>query len=539
MKKPWVWITLLIVAVCGTGGILVPMLQKQKLDASKPKVQTEYEVAGGTMNVSVVESGTIDAIRVVELKSRAAGKLSKLLVEEGDKVGAGDLIAIIDPTETRLQVEQNSAQLRGAESAVARQEIEIEQRRATAQTTLQKAKSRLAQLERENSVQPVLTSSAISNAQAALDTAKKQRDLLINTTQPNERAVVQAELEQAKSNASLAESELKRMETLYGQEYVSLREVENQRTQVDIARSRLATAQKKSDLLRAQQLNERAQADSRVLQATADLNSAKANGSQVDIKRRDLEQARIAVREAEIAIRDVDALIASKRQAMAQADQTRSVLRDSQRQLSETEIRAPYAGVITKKLVQEGELVASLSSFSSGTPIARLEDRSSMIIKLEINEIDVAKLSVGMPAKIVVDAFPNKVLNGAITKVAPAKTTNASATDTVVRYEVEVTIKDQLEEIKSGMTAKCTMEVQNFVAKHRVPVDFVEKSEGKAYVYVLGDKAKPEDPGTKTEVQIGKESASFVEVLSGVTTGMKLRRPSYSGPKREGASITD
>ena len=103
--------------------------RQQQIAAASGSVADTVVLDRGEVKVQVVESGTIEAERVVELKSRAAGRLAKLLKDEGDQVAAGELIAVIDPTETRLQVDQNSAQLRGAQASVTRQDIEIRQRR--------------------------------------------------------------------------------------------------------------------------------------------------------------------------------------------------------------------------------------------------------------------------------------------------------------------------------------------------------------------------------------------------------------------------
>lgn len=536
--KRWGWIVLILsVLICGGGIFMLNGFRQQQIAAASGSVANTVVVDRGEVKVQVVESGTIEAERVVELKSRAAGRLAKLLKDEGDQVAAGELIAVIDPTETRLQVDQNSAQLRGAQASVARQDIEIRQRRLLTLTSLQKARDRVAQIERENRIQPTLTKSAIESAQSALITAQKQRELLVTTTQPNERTAVQSEVDQAILNFDNASRELARLEGLLAQDFVSLREVENQRLQLDLARSRRDAAKLKLSRLPAQQLNELRQADERIRQAQADLARAKANSVQDSGKSSELVQARIAVREAEAQLSDVDALIASRAQGQASVDQIRSSLSDSQRQLGETNIRAPYAGVITKRLMQEGELVSSLSSFSSGTPIVRLEDRSKMIVKLNINEIDVAKLRLGMTSTILIDALPSDSFEGQVTKIAPARTAATSAGDAVVRYEVEVRLDNPTGAIKSGMTAKCSMNVIDQPKVVRVPIDFVIKEGTERYVMVLGDKPKKDDPGVKTKFKAGVESASYVEVISGVKEGTRLRRPKFSGPDRAGSAV--
>ena len=153
------------------------------------------------------------------------------------------------------------------------------------------------------------------------------------------------------------------------------------------------------------------------------------------------------------------------------------MLGDAQRQLGETEIRAPVAGIVTKRYVQLGELVASLSSFSAGSPIFKIEDRSTMKVRLNINEIDVAKLTLAMDATVTVDAFTDRKFNGKVSKIAPASEMAAqgAANDPVVKYIVEVTLDSSSPDLKSGMSAQCTMLVLNRPNVLRVQRDYVVK----------------------------------------------------------------
>lgn len=537
MKK-WSWLIWVgVIGFCGFGTFGIQQYSQRQKAAASPKLDDIYTVAKGEILVQVIESGQIEAFRIAEVKSRAAGRLKRLLVEEGDVVTKGQLLAEIDPQETRLKVDQTSAQLRGAESAVDRQRIEIEQQRVLVVTNVEKARERLKQLQLELVAQPKLTNATIDSAQSALSGAKSSRDQLAKVTQPNERAQIEGDVRDADASYANAQIELRRLEDLYKQDFVSQREVQNQSVQVEAARNRRSTARERLSRLVQQQAAELRQSEERVRQAESDLARAKANAYQNDSKSNDVRQARIALRESEVRMKEVDALLAGLRQNQASADQIRSSLSDSQRELGETSIRAPYDGVITKKLVQEGELVSSLSSFSNGTSIVKLEDRSKMLVKMNINEIDVAKLKVGMPAKVVVDSYPNQTLNASITKIAPAKTDATASTETVVRYQVEVTIQDAPKVLKSGLTARATMDVIRKSNTPTIPIDYLLREGTKTYVLIPPTDPKDKAEPTKKEVKIGAESGSSIEILSGISVGTKIKRPKFSGPDRQGARI--
>jgi HlyD family secretion protein len=216
-------------------------------------------------------------------------------------------------------------------------------------------------------------------------------------------------------------------------------------------------------------------------------------------------------------------------------------LQESARKLNETSIKSPLTGTISKKLLQIGEMASGLSSFSAGSTIFKIEDRTKMRVKLAVNEIDIAKLSVGMPAEVAVDAVPNEKISGKISKMAPARQLVNGAevqvgTDAVVKYEVEIVLDKTVPALRSGMSAKCTMNVASSKNVVFLPVEYVEKKEDEFFVYFpgaavkKGEVAKP----TKQKIKVGVISNSRYEVLSGVKAGDSVVKPTFSGPPRKG-----
>src|SRR5438105_13290512 len=67
-------------------------------------------VRRGDVEILVTETGTIEPLKQVEVKSKVAGRISRLLVDEGARVTAGHLLAEIDPTEVNSKVAQLQAQ---------------------------------------------------------------------------------------------------------------------------------------------------------------------------------------------------------------------------------------------------------------------------------------------------------------------------------------------------------------------------------------------------------------------------------------------
>ncbi len=541
MKKVALILGLVLVVLCG-GGYYVFQGQKAKAEAAKNKDTGLATVKKDDVAQIVVETGTIDAVKSVEVKSRASGRLKKLYVDEGDTVTVGQLIAEIDPQETELKVRQDQAQLRGARSGVTRTTIEIDQRRITARAGVRQAEIRVAQLKTELAAQPTLTNASVRTAKAALDSAKQELERLEKSAHPNQRVATEVAVREATANFDNSQSEYNRQRELRDQGFVATKVVENAALSLELARVRLKQAQENAGRLETQLRIEKQRAIEDQRRAQAEMDRTNANALVDGNKKREYDNAVAALSTARASLRDVETLIQSRIQSQSSVDQLQSVLEDSQRQLGETQIRSTLNGIVTKKLMQEGELVASLSSFSSGTPILRIEDRATLRVKLTINEIDTAKLTLGMKAKVEVDALPEKSFDGVVKKVAPASTAiSASATnsmintDSVVKYEVEIWLSTTDRQLRSGMSAKCTLTVAKRTAVLTLPSEYVGKDkEGR---YVEFPPADPKDlkaEPIKKRVKVGLITGASIEILEGLKEGDKVQRPKFTGPDRSG-----
>ncbi|MEQ1824121.1 MAG: efflux RND transporter periplasmic adaptor subunit [Fimbriimonadaceae bacterium] len=493
-------------------------------------------VTKGDIAVEVIETGTIEAVRVVDVKGRVSGRIQRLFVDDGDYVNQGQLIAIIDPQETSLTVKQNQAQVRGAQSRVSQTEIEISQRRATTLANVKQAELRLAQIERELRAQPILTQANVRSAKSQLDAAKNELERLQKSSQPNQRIAVKVALEEADANVKNAEADLSRQRQLFLDGYVSQKTVENSELQVTLAKARLRQAQQTFDTNDQALRNELQRAKEDLIRAESAYAQAKANTFQDIVKRKEYESSQADLAKAKIALRDVESLKYSNVANRSSVEQLQSGLDDSLRQLRETQLRAPMSGVISKRLVQEGELVSGLSSFSPGTPIYRLENRGTMRVKLNVNEIDTARLVKGMQAEITIDAVPGEKFKGSVQKIAPSSNASLSAAgasaETVVKYEVEVWITVADTRLRSGMSAKCKLISSSKKGILTLPADFVAKDDKGSYVEVAN--SDPKGKPVRKDVVVGIGTNTKIEIVSGLSDGDKVLKPKFNGPGRSG-----
>jgi len=137
---------------------------------------------------------------------------------------------------------------------------------------------------------------------------------------------------------------------------------------------------------------------------------------QLGTRKEDLASAKAEVERAKASLTDPALLEKTKQQGQATVMQLSSALRDQERQLNETKVKSPISGIVTKRVLQVGELATGLSQFGAGSTILKIEDRTKMRVKLAVNEIDVARLSIGMKAEVMVDALQGQKFSGTISK---------------------------------------------------------------------------------------------------------------------------
>jgi HlyD family secretion protein len=144
-------------------------------------------------------------------------------------------------------------------------------------------------------------------------------------------------------------------------------------------------------------------------------------------------------------------------QATAQVQIGQANLDGALDQLEKCTIKAPMSGVITKLNSEIGEMVVIGTMNSAGTVILIISDLSAIEIEAEVDETDIASVSIGQDVKISLDAFPDTTFKGKVIEVgnsAKSSTTlGLSSSDQVTNFLVKVLIQDHIPNIKPGMTA--------------------------------------------------------------------------------------
>jgi len=145
-------------------------------------------------------------------------------------------------------------------------------------------------------------------------------------------------------------------------------------------------------------------------------------------------------------------------------------------------VTAPMSGVVIKKGVELGETVTSgVSSFNEGTVMFTVADLKSLIIRVNLNEVDIAKVRVGQPVRVTLDAYPQKIFSGKVRFVAPA----AKVVDKIKVFEIEVALDKLDESFRTGMSANVEILGERRAGALSIPLEALQRREGQTVVYRL------------------------------------------------------
>jgi HlyD family secretion protein len=197
----WIGTTVLVLLVIGT---VVTKATSSSTKIDPTKIAT---VDQGDLAKSVVATGKVQPITKVEVKSKASGIVKKLLVDAGDRVKQGQILAELDKEELQAQVRGDEAQLSAAEANLHASEADVDRSKVDAEgvdvPTLQRAYERAKTM----ATQGVVSASALDDAQRNYEMAVNKRELARAQLTINQAKVKQAQAQVTQYRASLSRSE--------------------------------------------------------------------------------------------------------------------------------------------------------------------------------------------------------------------------------------------------------------------------------------------------------------------------------------------
>lgn len=561
----------LIALVCV---VIVGWFTVKALMKAPPEAQRSEAVTRGNVEIKVVENGVIEPLKKVEVKSKVGGRIAKLLVDEGQTVQPGQALAMIDPQEINSQVAALRAQLSGTQARLASARKNSTYQQSQTATNIdavlqnaESAKARLAIAESEAKVQPKLTEQNIQIAQANLESARANlkalqdnQTLMVESTHPNAVIVAESAYAQAKAQADNANRNLTRQRQLLAKGFVAQQAVDTAETDTGVAlahqrevKDRLDRIEKTNRLEENNIRNQIASSASQVHQLEVALEEARTNVAPLT-KQNELESARAAYKQA---LAQLAAARGGKTQdamrgddikaAEAEVSQIQNQLNENLVHQNDTTIRASMSGVVTKRYVEEGEIVTSaIGAFNAGTTIFQIADLATMLIKININEVDIPKVKLGLLTEVSLDSVKGALFPAVVRKVATSALSSeaggqsSGGSQGVIRFPVEIRVDKTDKRLKPGMSARCAIIVARRANVLRLPSNCVQTEGGKSYVMLVTSilkEGKPVETATKKEVTVGLRGDDFIEILSGLNEKDRVRPNPFTGPARKAIDL--
>ncbi len=455
----------------------------------------------GDLASSATASGRVSPRREAQLSLQSAGIVDAVLVRVGDEVQAGDVLVQLDTADLVLNV-ANAEQLVRIRQANLDQLLAdaSDSEFAAAQADVASAQANLDNLLAGPRPEEIAAAEADVRASAAGVASSVAQ---LNDAQNN--TITQADLEAAKAELVAAEYQLEQAQDV------------NESFAIDRTDEALQNAQDAYNVAKAKYDNLLSGVDPNVIGASsADVAAATArrDGSQADLDElllgateAEIAAARLELARAEDALADLLSSADDEDIRIAQAELTQAEisLADAQEQLAKAMVVAPFDGVITAVSVTEGE-------FASGAAV-EIVDNQSLEVILNVDEVDVASITVGQEAILTLETWPNEDIPSQVNAIAPSATSDGSG---LVSYEVHLGLENSDLPIRVGMTANATLITERkedvlLVSNRAITAD---REAGKYYVNLQ------QAEGFETvEVQIGLRDGRNTQILGGVNEG--------------------
>ena len=484
-----------VITGCGSGG------------SSSSAADTQFAaVELGSLVDSISTVGNVRARADVTLAFEIAGKISEMLVVEGQQVKMGDELARLDDTDLELQV-------RGAEAALAVARARLDQLAAGPQ-------------------QPQIDAAEgqVAAAQAAVDQAMAQRDqLLAGATEAQIKAAeavlqsARASYNQVKASPSaadlaLAQANLDKAQAALTQAQGAYDRV-RERPDVGLLPEALALQSATIDF---QQVlasynalaahptpPELAAAAAQVAQAEAQLAQLEAG---LEPQQRVAQaavasaQAQLTIAQAQLEILLAGAPAGEVAAAEAQIDQAQVAVDSARLARDRAILKAPLDGIVAYVGVEVGEYTSPQSAALT------LLGEGLFSIEADIDEGDIGWIALGQEVQVTFDAFPGEALTGRVIAIAP----QASIDLGIVSYRV--TLETGLTDLplRAGMTANVEVVKDKREGVLLVPnvAIAVDPETGRKYVI-----RKTPSGTERIKIETGLTTDLYSEVLSGLAAG--------------------
>ncbi|KKD36891.1 efflux RND transporter periplasmic adaptor subunit [Limnoraphis robusta] len=461
------------------------------------------------ITVRITASGVVQPVRRVNLSPKTQGRLAQLYVEQGDRVQVGQLIARMESGEIEAQLLQAKAQLVRVKANL--QKLKTGSRPeeiAAAEARLNQTQARLAELEAGT------RSEEIAQAQAKLNEAEARLADARSGSLEEEIAQARSRIEANEAELELANERVNRYKNLREQGAISQDELEEYRQN-----ERRLSAIVEESQRRLEQLQQSRKTQIEQLQATVDMERQALRQLQNGARPEEIAQVQAEVAEAQSQLNELLNGTRPEEIAGAEAEvaEAEASVQYYQTQLKDTEVRAPFAGIIAQRYAVEGAFVTpatSASDATSATSTSIVALAKDLEVLAKIPEADIGQIKPNQKVEIVADAYPDQVFAGQVQLIAP----EAVKEQDVTLFQARIEISTGKEKLQSGMNVDLKFVGETLKNSLVVPTVAIVTHQGETGVLMPDEENKPEFHPVTTGSTLGNQ----IQILQGVQTGDRV-----------------
>lgn len=503
-KKRLIWI---LIGFTIVGGIVLASCRSASQNDAEAEAGETVAAFIGSLADSATASGQVLPQHEASLSVARPGVVTAVNVRVGDSVQAGDVLVQLETADLELDVASAAQTVAIAEANLAdllapADEFEI----ASAEAAVASAQAQVNDyLDGPSAAEIALAEASVNSSSASVWSASA--DLGSTRDSVTQAQIKAAETAVLSTQIALENAQEANEDDTNENTHAAL--LEAQQAYAD-AVATLNELQAGPDLLAAQ--NSIAAANARLEVSEIDYNDTLAGATVVDLASAEAQLASTQATLANLVDGPTDAEI---RAAEAEVAQAQLALANAAEQMQEASILAPFDGMITELYISEGEIATGV--------IVEMVDASSMEVVLSVDEVDVGTFTVGQPATISLETWPNELLESEVLAIAPSA---AETNSGLVSYDVHLAIGETSLPILVGMTANAnliTAEVEDVLL---VPNQAItpDRAAGKYYVEL----EQADGTTSQIEVQVGLSDENFTQITNGLQAGDTLIIPDFT-----------
>lgn len=197
----------------------------------------------------------------------------------------------------------------------------------------------------------------------------------------------------------------------------------------------------------------------------------------------------------------------------------REIEKETREAIASMTVIAPISGIILSRDTDKGSAVIPISSAYGGTVIMTIADVSEKHFRGDVDEADIGKVHLGLPARIYVETYPDESFKAELTHISPM----GREEEDIINFKIRATIDDPEDRLRVGMSADAELILEEHENVLVIPEGAIIYEDGKIFVNIQDDSV-PEGL-LKIEITKGISDGLRTEVLSGLEEGQVVVLP--------------